>query len=620
MCDPLIETWEQVKRLTLADKERPYYQRRRHLLEQLAFWLHTQPLEGSGGQGRAREVAEGDLRTQIARFLRDDPQLNLDKRSAAQEAEAFITMIKARTGLLVERGESIYSFAHLTFQEYLVAAYLEYEHADSIDDLWAAIQPYLHHPAWREVILLLLGSLNKFRKHPTALVRRIFESTDQYEAVLHRHLFLAARTLADRVRVDADLHSEIVDKLLTIARSKELGQREAITVLSTLQGDAQAAAGLLDLSRDSRVAVLVRSAAAQALGQLGRADELILTGLLALAGDNTVNAEIRGDAAQALGWLGRADKVAAPLLALASDSRVDTWVRHNAAASLGQLGRADESAAVLLVIAGDSQMDAGVRRRAAELLGWLGRSNEAAEVLLILAGDNRVDAWVRSAAAHALGQLGRADEYILSSLLTLAEDSNVTALVRLDSAKSLRQLGRADEAAEVLLTLAGDSRIDAWLRCAAAESLGQLDWDREDILTRLLTLAGDSRVDALVRCDAAASLGQLGRADEAAEVLLTLACDRTEDAFVRSKAIQALGQLGRADEAVEVLLAFAGDSIENVGVRSAAAESLVHLGGSKFTVCSGDFSRLTCPKRLKSSLRSVGSFTPRCTRAGGPRQ
>ena len=92
---------------------------------------------------------------------------------------------------------------HLTFQEYLAAAYLEYEHADSIDDLWAVIQPHLHNPAWREVILLLLGSLNKFRKHPTALVRRIFKSTDAYEAVLHRHLYLAARALADRVQVEA---------------------------------------------------------------------------------------------------------------------------------------------------------------------------------------------------------------------------------------------------------------------------------------------------------------------------------------------------------------------------------------------------------------------------------
>jgi hypothetical protein len=156
-------------------------------LEQLAFWLQTQPLVGTVGSGRAREIAEGDLKAQLVHFLLADPHLKLDKRSAWQEAEDFVAMIKARTGLLIERGDGLYSFAHLTFQEYLAAAYIEYEHVDSIDDIWGSFSLCTTHPA--EVILLLLGSLTNFANihHWSHLRARTFEP------VLHRHLYLAAR-------------------------------------------------------------------------------------------------------------------------------------------------------------------------------------------------------------------------------------------------------------------------------------------------------------------------------------------------------------------------------------------------------------------------------------------
>jgi uncharacterized protein (UPF0147 family) len=314
-------------------------------------------------------MAEGDLRTQIARFLRKDPQLNLDKRSAGQEAENFITMIKARTGLLIERGEGVYSFAHLTFQEYLAAAYIEYEHADSIDDIWTVIQPHLHDPAWREVILLLLGSLNKFRKHPTALVRRIFESKDEYEDLLHRHLYLAACAVVDRVQVDAALHDAIVDKLLEIARSDKQRWWDALTTLATFQNDNQVAASLLTLAHESTVTVGIRRTAVQTVGQLGRVDEIILSRLLALTRDTSIDTAVRSAAAQALGQLGQADEIAL--------------------AGLSTLGR-------------DTETDAMVRIAAAQALGQLGQMYEAADLLLVLARDPAVGVWIRRAAYHSL--------------------------------------------------------------------------------------------------------------------------------------------------------------------------------------------------------------------------
>ncbi len=296
----MVQTWEEVKGLKIEDRQRPYYKYRRRLLEQLAYWMHSQP----GVTGRAREVKEGDLQWQLRRFLLDNPKLQLDDEDARQEAQAFIRLAKSRTGLLVERGEGVYAFAHLTFQEYLASADIEHRLAHSIDTMWSEIQPRLHDPHWREVILLLLGSLNKFEKHPTELVRCIFESTDEYEDVLHRYLFLAARALADRVEVDAALHDSIIGRLTEIVHSDRLARNDALAALGLLQGDARAAEVLLGLARDGQVAAEVRRAAAVALGHLGRADAAVLNGLLALARDGRVDDWARSAAAEALGKLG----------------------------------------------------------------------------------------------------------------------------------------------------------------------------------------------------------------------------------------------------------------------------------------------------------------------------
>ena len=285
----LVDTWEKVKGLLVEDRHRPYYRLRRRLLEQLAYWMHIQP----GTSGRAYEVKEGDLELLLKQFLLGNPKLQLDDEGARQEGHDFIALAKSRTGLLVERGEGIYAFAHLTFQEYLAACDIEHRLAHSIDAIWQEIQPRLHNPHWREVILLLLGSLNKFEQHPTELVQRIYASTDNYEDVLHRHLFLASHTLADRVEVEASLHNTIVDGLLAIVRSDELAQGDALDALGALQGDERAAQGLLALARDAQVDNEVRYVAAAALGRLGRTNDEALSGLLSLARDQKTDEHVR---------------------------------------------------------------------------------------------------------------------------------------------------------------------------------------------------------------------------------------------------------------------------------------------------------------------------------------
>jgi len=589
----LVETWEEVKGLSLEEKQRPFYRYRRRLLERLAYELHASAEE----PGQLRTVREGDLELLLSRFLMENRRLGFadDPDGARDEARAFIHLARGRTGLLVERGEGVFGFPHLTFQEYLAACDIENRCIHrGVEAIWEEIEPRLHDPHWREVILLLLGSLNKYDEPPTLLVESILEAgeDDKFEPVLHRHLYLAARALADRVDVADDLNRQVVDALLVIARNTPWYEgKDIVTALSWLEQDSYAADGLLAVACDEQVDDLVRRAAAEALGQLGRAEEKVLDGLLALARDEQVDLEVRCEAAFALGQLGRAEeKVLDDLLALARDEQMRADVRRAAAEALGQLGRTEEKVLDgLLALAHDEQVEEWVRSGAASALGQLGCAEEKVlDGLLALARDEQVYVEVRCDAAFALGQLGRAGE-AAEIWRALAHDEQMYADVRRDAASVLGQLGRTEEAAEILLALVHDEQVEDWVRRDAAFTLGQLGCAEEEVLDGLLALARDKRVGNLVRREAASALGQLGRAEEKVlNGLLALACDEQVEDWVRREAASALGQLGRAEEKVlDGLLALARDEQVEDQVRSGAASALGQLGHAEEKVLDG---------------------------------
>lgn len=70
--------------------------------------------------------------------------------------EAVLSSIERQHGLLVERAKDIYSFSHLTFQEYLTARYLVSQSlADPSQGVLRQIATQIHNPDWREVIRLV---------------------------------------------------------------------------------------------------------------------------------------------------------------------------------------------------------------------------------------------------------------------------------------------------------------------------------------------------------------------------------------------------------------------------------------------------------------------------------
>lgn len=601
----MIETWDHQPGIKHA--------LRRRLLEKLAYWMHTQP----------GIPPIGALEQQLRHFLVTDPKLQLDEEQVQREVDAFLAHIKTRGGLLVERSVGVYSFSHLIFQEFLAASDIEKRLAHSSEALWNEIQPRLHDAHWREVILLLLGSLNRFEQHNTDLVRRIYQSSDPYEPIVHRHLFLAARTLADYVEVDAVLRNDILDSLLTLAASQELAAWDAFAPLGNLHEDRRAALGLLALAQDDKanlgtrlfaaqalgqlgraddearillglahdekVHADVRSTATQALGQLGRASELVLNGLLALAQDEKAYAYVRSDAAQALGRIGQADSaILTGLLGLVRDEKVNERVRRAATHALGNIEHDDQVIwSELLALARDEKADRGVRSAAAQTLGSVDDPSETVlSGLLALAGDVAIDDRVRCDAADALAQLGWV-EHASQVLLTLARDEAVSFWVRSDAASILGRLGRTDESAEVLLGLLYDEKVDARIRSDATDVLARLGTTSAAVMDGLLTLAQNESVDLRLRSDAVQAVGELGRTEAAVQLLEGFARDESVAFWVRGDAAEALGELGCPEKAAAVLLALANDEKVNVGGRSAMAQALGQLGYADSAVLSG---------------------------------
>jgi len=641
----LVDTWEEVKGLSIEEKQRPFYRQRRRLLERLAYELHV----GAEEPGQLRIVKEGDLELLLTRFLMENRRLGYadDPDGARDEAQAFVRLARGRTGLLVERGEGVFGFPHLTFQEYLAACDIENRCKPYVvDAVWREIRDHLLDPHWQEVILLLLGSLNRYKDAPTLLVERILEAgeEDKFEPVLHRCLYLAARALADRVDVADDLHQRAIDNLMEIACTAPPWERDdAFGALSQLGGDCYVIDVLLAVAHDRLMDANVRCTAASALGQLGHAGEAMEV-LLAMAYDEQVDTGVRSKAAQALGRLGHAGETAEILLA--NNLEVDAWVRYAAASALGQMGQTGEAAKVLLALALDEQVDAGVRYTAISALGQLGRAEEevldslltlawneqaiswlrsavaftlgnlghtekAADVWLVLACNAQVDVEERCEAASALGQLGRAEEKMLDSLLILASDTQVNAKVRREAASTLGNLGRVAEAAKVLLILASDTQINAEVRCEAASALGQLS-NAEEARNIMLAIAQDEQVDTGVRSDAIHSLGillnTLGCADEKVlDSLLALARDEQVNVRVRSAAASALGHLGRVREAVEILLVLAHDEQIDAEVHNDTADALSYLGCIKEAV--DVWLALACDRQVDARIRRTAAQT-----------
>ena len=80
------------------------------------------------------------------------------------DSEAVLKSIEAQHGLLVERARGIYSFSHLTFQEYFAArkVFISCNPYSMEDKILNSLASRITEKRWREVFFLVVGLLPFF--------------------------------------------------------------------------------------------------------------------------------------------------------------------------------------------------------------------------------------------------------------------------------------------------------------------------------------------------------------------------------------------------------------------------------------------------------------------------
>lgn len=148
------------------------------ILKKIAFNMHSQKL---------REVDNRQLFDLLIQQFRD---LGIPSDNAHKETQAYIRMIQERTGLLQERGQGIYSFAHLSLQEYLAASALS-----SRGDFFPIVRNNLADSWWHEVIKMSINLMDT--KHGVELLGTILGNSREVDP--YDNLFLATECIADFV-------------------------------------------------------------------------------------------------------------------------------------------------------------------------------------------------------------------------------------------------------------------------------------------------------------------------------------------------------------------------------------------------------------------------------------
>ncbi len=198
--DVLLGKWDEARGIdeTRILEGRPFdVGDRRLLLQNIALYMH---------EHEKKELEAGELHRILQAVFKGMTQ---DDASARRASDRFLTVIEERTGLLSARGEGVYAFSHLTFQEYLTALAIA-----ARDDYVEYILKNSGEAWWREVILLTAGFLStQSKERTTKLVKGIAEYKN--EPAPYHNLVLASECFRDvgMNRLDGSIEAYIKAEL-----------------------------------------------------------------------------------------------------------------------------------------------------------------------------------------------------------------------------------------------------------------------------------------------------------------------------------------------------------------------------------------------------------------------
>lgn len=200
-------------------------------LAAIANWMQVQ-MSSTGSESRA-VVGRAALHTMLTQHILDIERPLGGNEAAETEADAFITYVREKAGLLIEAGTDLYSFIHLTFQEYLSAHNLNIlSERGGDEDLWKKLKPIVTEPQWREVVRLLVAE-RRSEESQRALTERVLSyrrsaTNANDEAALAS---LAAGLLVDRIDAAREHASEILSGLMVAAAKLEIAGTQSAQVL-----------------------------------------------------------------------------------------------------------------------------------------------------------------------------------------------------------------------------------------------------------------------------------------------------------------------------------------------------------------------------------------------------
>lgn len=117
------------------------------VLAPLALWMH----ETSPGVGLVKEQA---MRRQLVHIYKERAWSHPEKA-----ADQLLQDARDHASLLLERGQGVYGFIHLTFQEYLAGVALGQKGQRELGPVVTALAERLDDDNWHEVMLLAIGYL-----------------------------------------------------------------------------------------------------------------------------------------------------------------------------------------------------------------------------------------------------------------------------------------------------------------------------------------------------------------------------------------------------------------------------------------------------------------------------
>lgn len=169
--DALLRKWD-TSRVIVRDEfyKKLSFSRREHLLESIASKFYFD----------SRTVFH---RTELEAVVLDYLQRLPDKeKSGDADASAVVKQIEAQHGLIVERAVNIFSFSHLTLQEYFTASYIVKSQDAKV--LGQVVDVAMKDQKWREVILYTVGLLPSADAVLTEMANRLIEMRGNDPGVL----------------------------------------------------------------------------------------------------------------------------------------------------------------------------------------------------------------------------------------------------------------------------------------------------------------------------------------------------------------------------------------------------------------------------------------------------